>query len=136
MRLQGWESRLAQIIAEAQSRPYQLGVHDCFRVACQVVHALTGVDRWTEFSGYTTEREALHRLAGYGSSFLAAGDRFFACAHERRAVLARRGDVVAYQDAIGKWHLGVCDGGRFCALGTDGLVWHPLRSAAACWRVG
>src|SRR5262245_28821615 len=48
-RLPGWEKRLHAVIAAAGDRAYKLGEHDCFRVACLDVEALTGVDLWAEW---------------------------------------------------------------------------------------
>lgn len=135
MRLDGWDARLAALIADARARPYVLGEHDCFRLACAVVAALTGVDRWPEFRGYRTKREAVVQLARHGSSFEAAGDWFFADArtHWRRG---RRGDIACVQTADGEKHLGVVYGGRVALLAPDGLIWVPLEAAICVWRVG
>lgn len=135
MRREGWESRLQALLEDARHTPYTLGVHDCFRLTCRVVEALTGVDRWPEFAGYKSEREALSALAAYGRTFVEAGDRFFG--HARLdPKLARRGDVCAYLDTIGKWHLGICTGAHVALLAPEGLMFEPLDVAQCCWRVG
>ena len=103
-RTEGWELRLQSVIDAARERPYILGEHDCFRLTCRVIEALTGVDRWPEFAGYKTKREALAKLAQFGSSFESAGDWFFAV--ERSGIpRARRGDIAALQDDAGEKHL-------------------------------
>ncbi len=134
MRLEGWDQRLHEIIEAARYTPYVLGEHDCFRLACRVVEALTGDNRWPMFCGYRTEREALAALAVYGSSFVNAGDKFFGDHVDTK--LARRGDVLGYMDSHGKWHLGVCVGADMALLGPDGLMFQPLSMAKCCWRVG
>jgi hypothetical protein len=134
VRRPGWEERLAALIETARHEPYQLGVHDCFRLACRVVEALTGVDRWPQFAGYTTKREALELLAQHGTSFEAAFDWFFGCTHLHR-FMARRGDIVALHDGHEK-HLGVCLGHRVAALQPEGLLFLPLDQALCCWRIG
>lgn len=112
-----------------------LGEHDCFRVACQVVHALTGVDRWPEFAGYKTRREAMIKLAQFGSTFEAAGDKFFGERIELN--YARRGDIAAVQpDPAGDKHLAVVVGATVRGLSESGLVTLPLRTALCCWKVG
>lgn len=135
MRLEGWERRLDDVIQDALRRPYVLGEHDCFRLACRVVEALTGVDRWPEFAGYRTERQALQALAAYGSSFVDAGDRFFGVGH-CGVRLARRGDIVAYRDGVLKYHLGVCLGRLVAVMDAGGLIFVRVLACACCWRVG
>lgn len=134
MRLDGWESRLSLLIEEARHRPYALGEHDCFRLACRAVEALTGVDRWPEFAGYTTKREALALLARHGSSFEGAFDKL---AGERvEARLARRGDLVCVQSEDGEKHLGVVTGQDAAFLAPEGIRWVSVAACRCAWRVG
>lgn len=136
MRLEGWESRLVAVVDAARDVPYQLGQHDCFRLACAVVLALTGVDKWPLFAGrYSTRGEAVRHIARFGSSFEEAAAAFFA-GETAPARLGRRGDLCAYTDGSGEKHLAVCMGDRVAALGESGLVWLPLRACHACWRIG
>lgn len=142
MRLDGWEARLNAVIEAFRNERYELGVNDCFRLACAVIAALTGVDRWPEFAGYKTRREALMRIARHGSSFEAAGDWFFG---GPRVDLrqARRGDLVAVQTADGEKHLAVHLGDRLALMAGAGLLvlrLHEMRAAQCralcCWRSG
>lgn len=136
MRRDGWESRLQAAIDNARAQPYALGVHDCFRLACQVVEALTGEDRWALFAGrYRTRREAMRLLAEHGSTFEAAGDWFFG-APNVAAVWAQRGDIVCVQTDDGEKHLGVCLGAKTAVLGPEGLLFIPTRAGRCAWRVG
>lgn len=136
MRLEGWEGRLAEVIEAARRARYELGVHDCFRVACAAVQALTGEDRWPLFAGrYSSKRQALALLARYGSSFDAAASWFFG-SQPLPVPMARQGDVVKFVDAAGESHLGICIAAEVAVLGPGGLVF-IARSACACaWRVG
>lgn len=135
MRLVGWERRLDDVIQDALRRPYVLGEHDCFRLACRVVEALTGVDRWPAFAGYQTERQALLAIAAYGGTFVAAGDKFFETDHVG-VRLARRGDIVAYRDERDKYHLGVCLGDRVAVMDAAGLVFVRVTACECCWGIG
>lgn len=135
MRLEGWESRLARLIEEARHRPYVLGENDCFRMACEVVRALTGDDLWPVYQGYTTRREALARLALLGSTFESAFDKVFG-SPRLPWQNARRGDIVALQSEDGEKHLGVCNGSTVAGLLEHGLAFFPLPVALCCWRVG
>jgi hypothetical protein len=141
-RLEGWEARLAAVIEAARREPYALGEHDCFRLACRVIEAMTGVDRWPEFRGYRTKREALRRIAERGANFEAAGDWFFGSGRVDTGQ-ARRGDIVALATADGGKHLGVCLDHRVAYLSEEGLIFLPLATPAAspaatlcAWRIG
>jgi len=135
MRLAGWDARLAALIEDARNRPYELGAHDCFRMACRVIEALTGVDRWPEFAGYRTRRQTLALLAAHGASFEAAGDWFFGGARIDWKQ-ARRGDVAAVATADGEKHFAVCVGSRMACLAPDGLLFLPMSAALCAWKVG
>lgn len=135
MRLQGWESRLAGIIEAARVQPYALGEHDCFRVSCRTVEALTGVDRWPGFKGYHTKRESLVKLAQYGSTFEAAGDWFFG-SPSVSVKLARRGDICCVETVDGEKHLGVCLGRETALLAPEGLIFMPTLICKCAWHVG
>jgi hypothetical protein len=136
-RIDGWELRLDLVMSGARAKRYVLGEWDCFRLACAVIEALTGEDRWPEFSGYTTKRQALHAIARYGRTFEDAGDWFFRTGRMQPS-LARRGDIVALQDEDGEKHLGVCLGHRIAFMSDSGLEFVLLTSPLllCAWRVG
>lgn len=134
-RREGWEGRLYQILEAARAVPYELGSHDCFRVACQVLEALTGVERWSEFQGkYATAREARRLIARHGRSFEAAFDGFFGAANVP-VRYAQRGDIVALADAAGEKHLGVCLGAESAFLAPEGLARVPTLSCLCAWKL-
>lgn len=135
MRIEGWEGRLWKVLEAAQARPYELGVHDCFRVACEVIEALTGRDDlWARFSGYRTREEARAYIARYGSSFERCFDHVFGV-EAQNIRLARRGDIVALQTADGEKHLAVCLGVEAACLGPEGLLRVPTLTCLCAWRV-
>lgn len=137
VRLEGWEGRLAGVVEAARHVPYQLGEHDCFRFACAVVEALTGIDRWPEWAGrYTTRREALRCIHAYGGAgFTEAGSKLFGGAPVP-ASKARRGDVLEFVDPFDEKHLGVCVGAEVAVLADGGLRFVRLSQCAHAWRVG
>lgn len=136
MRQQGWEARLAQVIEAARHARYELGVHDCFRVACAAIEALTGEDRWPVFAGrYATKRQALRLIAQYGRDFDAAFTWFFG-ALPLDVKLARSGDILKFVDSAGEAHLGVLVDSKVAVLGEEGLAFVPRAACACCWRVG
>ncbi len=135
-RLPGWEGRLCAVIADVHARPYELGVHDCFRLACAVIEALTGIDRWGEFAGrYRTARECLALLAEHGHNFTEAGTWFFG-AQPVSWKRARRGDVLEYREPGGAAHLVVCVGAHCVGLADQGPINIALSACAHAWRVG
>lgn len=130
-----WESRFYAVLEDARNKPYVLGEHDCFRLACRVIEALTGVDRWPEFAGYTTERQALRKLAQFGPSFEEAGDWFFG-APRIDLKLARRGDICALVDEAGQKHLAVLVDDRAACMLPAGLLFIEAKRCHCAWRVG
>lgn len=135
-RVEGWERRLDAVMQATQNEPYVLGQHDCFRVACQAVEALTGADLWSEWAGkYSTQREALRLIAEYGGgTFNDAASRLFRTEPER-PLYARRGDILKYAEN-GTPHLGVCRGRNVAVLGEKGLLSVPLSSCECVWKIG
>jgi hypothetical protein len=123
-----------QIIADAETKPYKLGEHDCLRVACQVVAARVGIDYWPRFAGYKTKRQALARIASIAPSLREAITKTLGI-HEVLPTLAQRGDIVLYRDV--EEHIGVCMGENVVVLGPDGLVRIKITSPMllAAWRL-
>jgi hypothetical protein len=135
MRLEGWEQRLWAVIEAARTQPYALGEHDCLRVALRTVEALTGVDRWSEFAGYKTKREALATIARFGSNFEDAISWFFG-APSVDVKLAGRGDICLVETVDGEQHLGVCLGRDTALLAPEGLTYLATLLCRCAWRVG
>lgn len=134
-RIEGWERRLERAVDLARDRPYVEGEHNCGRFVCEAIEALTGVDRWPEFSAHATRREALALLARHGSTFEEAIDRLLG--FERcSATLARRGDLVCVRTDDGEAHLGVCLGADVALMGARGLLFESLAHATCAWSVG
>lgn len=142
-RRDGWEARLADVIERARAKSYVLGEHDCFRVACAAVEALTGVDLWPQWAGrYRTRREAADLIARYAwkagagrgaDLFTAAFSRLFGT-EPVPVKLARRGDILEYVDR--EPHLAVCMGRAAAALGERGLRFVPVENCRHAWRIG
>jgi len=136
-RLPGWEDRLAAVFEAARNAPYELGRHDCLRVACQAFEAITGRDYWQEFAGrYDSKAAALREIRRLGHDFGAAITAVTGLATVT-PLLARRGDLVLYRDDDGADHLGVCNGAHVGVLGADGMLWVPINDARlrVAWSV-
>lgn len=136
-RLEGWESRLAVVIEAARCAPYVLGESDCLRLACRAVQALTGVDFWPRFAGYSTRRGALVTIARIAPSLGEAVTATLAVS-PTPTLSARRGDLVLFRDADGEDHLGVVTGSRVMVYLPAGLgsvaLDHP--GLLGGWRIG
>lgn len=135
MRLEGWEVRLSAVIEAARGEPYELGRHDCFRLACRSVQALTGADLWSEWAGsYRTHAQALRRIVEVGGSYDGCFSRIFG-SEPVNVRLARQGDILKFVEN-GEPHLGVCIGAEAAVLGETGLLFVPCLACEVCWRIG
>ena len=136
-RLEGWESRLAAVLEAARGTPYVLGASDCLRLACADVEALTGVDYWQRFAGYSTRRGALVTIARIAGNLGEAVTATLAVS-PAPTLSARRGDLVLFRDGEGEDHLGVVAGSRimvYLPAGLGGVALdHP--GALCSWRIG
>jgi hypothetical protein len=137
VRRQGWETRLATVIAMAQDQDYQLGVHDCLRFSCACIEALTGHDFWPRFAGYGNKRQALVTIARIAPSLGEAVSVVLGQA-PGPVPAARRGDLLLYRDPLAEHHLGVGNGERVLVLADRGLWQVPLADPGliAAWRIG
>jgi hypothetical protein len=131
MRQDGWEVRLADAVESVRNTPFQWGRHDCATWAADVRLALTGQDAAAAWRGrYKSGRGALRVMRRMGFRTLEAGVTGILGAPLPTPLLAQRGDVVLYGDA-----LGVCIGATGLFLGPDGLVELPIAACRLAWRV-
>ena len=132
-----WPERLTAVIEAARQQPYVLGRHDCLRVACAAVDALTEVDHWPKFKGYKTKRQALARIARIAPSLGEAVTATLAVS-PAPTFSALRGDLLLYRDESGEDHLGVCVGRYVVLTAPEGSLLlgldHP--SLLCSWRIG
>ena len=135
MRLDGWEASLNSILEAASLRPYVIGEWDCFKMACDVIAAITGrPNPWPEWKGrYHDERSAVDLLHQRGGFMRAFSDGFGSEPVSPR--LAQRGDICAYRDEERIFHLGVCVGDKVALLSENGLVFVAIAQCKAAWRI-
>jgi hypothetical protein len=135
-RLDGWEGRLALVVAAATDAPYELGRHDCFRFACACAEALTGADLSIGFAGkYKSRRGALRlarKFAG-GGMRVAIGKLLGVADQPPR--MARRGDWLLFNDGA-EDHIGICTGAEIAVLAERGLNRVRFDDCVCCWAVG
>lgn len=132
-----WPERLVAVIEAARCEPYVLGTHDCLRLACHAVEAMTGVDFWPRFAGYKTKRQALVTIAKIAPTLGEAVTATLGVSPSP-TLSAWRGDLMLYRDEQGDDHLGICMGRQVVLLAPEGTLMmaidHP--GLLASWRIG
>lgn len=135
-RRDGWESRLAAVVAAACDKPYALGEHDCFRFACKCAEALSGVDLSKDFAGkYKTRTGALRLAKKFAGGGLKEGITKLLGVEAQPPRNARRGDWLLYDDGK-EDHIGVCTGSEIAVLAEVGLNRVRFDDCVCCWQVG
>lgn len=132
-----WPERLTAVMEAARHQPYVLGTHDCLRLACAAVEALTGVDFWPRFAGYKTKRHALVTIARVAPSLAEAVTATLGV-KPSPVLAAWRGDIVLFRDDQGEDHLGVCMGRRVIVTAPEGTLSMDLSHPGllSSWRIG
>lgn len=134
-RLPDWEQRLSEYIMALSDDPVFIwGERDCAMAAADAVLAMTGVDILAAFRGkYSTAAGSVRALKRYGTGDLRT--TFDTLLPERPIGMARRGDVVMHEGAIG-----ICMGAFALFVGaengTDGLLRVPRAEWSHAWGVG
>jgi hypothetical protein len=129
MRLDGWESKLNDVIS--QSGVFEWGTNDCCMFAVRVVEAITGVDHGKPYRGYKTAKGAASRLLKHGG---VEGIATKELGEPKFPLLARRGDVVSFETQ-NQIALGICAGDKIIAVSQAGLVSLSMREAIKAWSV-
>jgi hypothetical protein len=130
-RVREWQSRLAAVVSERMTAPFEWGRNDCCLFAADCVKAMTGRDPAADARGYTDEREAARIIKKLGGLGAIAATR--AGGPEIAPMLARIGDVV--YGTLGRDCLGICTGETWHAPGEHGLLAAPMSTVKRAWRV-
>ena len=132
-RIPHWEQLLAAAIAEAHTRPFAWGSHDCATWAFDLRRDLTGgADHAALWRGrYTTPLGATRVMRRLGWSSLEEGGCTLLGAPLETVLLAQRGDLVLGGDPEA---FGVCLGAHASFVGPDGLTYLPLFACRLAWR--
>ena len=137
IRVEGWEGRLAKVIAGALDRPYQLGRHDCFTFACECCEAICGEHPGGQIIGaYDTRRSSLRLVRMLSEEGGRGAIEKLVGKPSRPPQMAQRGDWLLYIDDVGVEHLGVCIGAVAAVLGETGLNHIGLRDCVCSWPIG
>lgn len=133
MRHPEWAMMLAKAVADSSGRVFAWGDFDCCLFVSDCCVAVCGIDPAEAYRGrYTTEIGAKRALIKSHGSVENAFDAYF----ERvDAMLAQRGDIVAYKDEAGLTAAAVVwAGGYWAALKSGGSGKVDIQPFAA-WRV-
>lgn len=134
VRRDDWLPRLEALLAEAQTKHFAWGQHDCCTFAMDAIEAITGENPLPELKGaYDSRFAGLRWLSRKG--FSSIEDALDAVVGNRLPGprLAGRGDIVLVESMT----VGVVDGtaSRVACLNMDepGLVYLPPQYAVAAW---
>jgi hypothetical protein len=98
MRVEGWESRLRDVISKHSKAGYVPGEFDCFRMAQDAVEAITGASIYPGIE-YRDDKQALRAMLDRG--FVRLGDAMLAILPERPRGLQKRGDLAVVESDRG-----------------------------------
>lgn len=133
MRIDGWESRLIDLIDSMRSQSFALGESDCCRFSCRLVQAMTGENHWPKFFGYTSKRDVALIIAKYGRK---VDDVIsFILGKPINIRFAQRGDICCFESVDLGRALGVCIGENAVFLAPFGIIFIPTLVCSAAWRV-
>ena len=140
-RIEGWEIRLTDYLAERQVMPFEWGSQDCCRFACAGLAAQGLADPMFGLRAYKTKRGAAGMIGRLGGTIDTAATTLAAKVGRREVVpvFAGRGCPVL-AEVMTPWGdiepgLGLVDIDGLKALfaGIDGLVAYPLSDCRRAW---
>ena len=136
MRIDGWETRLADVVEGARERPFSWGQHDCLTFACDCVRALTGSDPMADWRGQYNSRAKAHRILSEGGGPFEMIDRHMVdCGGQKAPSLhAKRGDVIFTQQMGAGNLVMVCQGALMVGPSErPGLLQVPIPKGGVAW---
>lgn len=134
-----WPELFSEFLLSHASTSFAWGTNDCAVFSADGMEAMTGTDPMADLRGYTTEAEAMQRIADVtGGKSLEDAAVWIASKYgftERtHTLLAQRGDLVLYRNgdtlACGLVHL---NGRDIVSPGPKGIIRMPLSSAYRVW---
>lgn len=139
MRIEGWESRLATLVAKAQDKTFEYGKFDCVLFVMDVVKSLTGKDplKGLGIRGkYKTKSEAAKFIVKLGGKKGFKGAVTKALGTQPKGPrYGGRGDILMYQSSIPDNHLGVCIGSKVAIPSEEGLLFVSILDCICCWNI-
>lgn len=132
MRIEGWEGRLAQYIADAKEIPFSWEAHNCAFWAAYWVKDCTGQDFVSDWIGQFASEEEAHTLM-QSRGYSQVADIADAHLEIKPVMLAQRGDLVMHPITGG---LGICSGRLSYFPGPEGLLETLTSECPRAWKVG
>lgn len=139
MKIEGWETRLAEYLTDAARRPFEYGGAngglDCVIFASNAVDLQTGIDPMAEGRGrYTDLKTGVALISALRGSYEGIMDFHFT-RHDNIA-RAGRGDV-AVRVVDGLKAFGIVGNSGYVFFKADplGLVKHRVTDCDAAWRI-
>jgi hypothetical protein len=132
-RVVDWPARLNDHIEEWRHKKFEWGKADCALFCLYAEKAICGSSRFDDFVGqYKSAKGSAKALLKIGAGDLAksVGERL----QEIKPLAAQRGDVALVSTSMGD-ALSLVVGDKVAAMGKDGLVFLPLKSAKQAWKV-
>lgn len=132
MRLDGWEKRLSGVIAEHKAAAKQWGRYDCWMLAMDVYHSMTGEELYPQLDGYRTERGGYKKFAKLG--FTTVKQALDAKLTTKGKFSAMRGDLAVVERG-GVLACGVITSTGIATWGEEGLIFLPIAEAVEVYEV-
>lgn len=132
VRKEDWAKRLSAFLDERRDMPFEWGKNDCLTFLAKAAEAMTGVDYYAEYSGYSNEEEANLKLNQNGG-IIAIINKYLG-GGTKNVLTAGRGDVAIVK--MPELMAGIVDdSGRYIAVvSKEGLRRIPLEKAIRVWR--
>jgi hypothetical protein len=137
MRNEGWEHAIDKYIADAASRPFEVGIFDCLIFVCDAIKLIAGIDPMakkladdpkTIRGAYRTPEEAKALIAKLRGDVANIMDVHF----ERiGSSFAQRGDVALHDDTFGL----VWGRGQVLFKSPEALITRSISDMSVVWRV-
>jgi hypothetical protein len=132
VKLQDWQVRFEQFIADRAAAPFTWGTNDCAIFAADCVLAITGHDvALPALRRHKTELQAARVLKRHGG---VVGIATAAMGQPVPASGAGVGDVVLAKSGR-RDMLAICNGATCIAPGVAGLAFLPMPTDSVCWRI-
>lgn len=127
---------LDQFLAERQAQPFAWGVQDCCTFAADWVLRCKGRDPIEPWRGRVNARAALRTLQSEGGML---GDWTQRWGERIHPMLAQVGDICmvesGYRARLCMHSFGICAGSQIAAPGREGVVFIPITTGIAAWRI-
>lgn len=135
-KINGWETRIADLVEANRTKPFKWGKHDCLTFADKMIEAQTGSSLFGDvMGGYTSARSAQAEAKSHGNPINVIDSRLERIGYR----FLQRGDLVAR--ATGKRGalkhiLGIkVNPTKIAFLSLEGISMQDSIPTDLCWRV-